>query len=309
MRVCSLLPSATEIVCALGVGERLVGVSHECDYPPEVAALPKLTWSNISPTLSSAAIDAAVSAALANGDGLYGLDVATLERLRPSLVLTQRLCDVCAVSADHVQAAIETLASKPRVLYLEPHSLEDILCNIGQVAAALGHPDRAGALVADLRSRIEAIQAASRHLTRPRVFCMEWVDPPYCGGHWMQEIVEMAGGEDALSHRHRPSFRIPWSRVLDYAPEVIVLTCCGCDLRRCLKEAKILAHMPNASQLPAFREGRVFATDGSSYFSRSGPRVVDSLEIMAHLIHPEIFAAPPLPGSWAKVRFDRAAAA
>jgi iron complex transport system substrate-binding protein len=309
MRVCSLLPSATEIVCSLGMGDHLLGVSHECDYPPEVATLPKLTWSNIASDLSSAAIDAVVNTALATGNALYGLDVTLLERLAPNLILTQRLCDVCAVAADHVQAALANLTCQPHVLYLEPHSLEDILRNIGQVADALGQPDRAIALVANLRSRIETIRAASRNVTRPRVFCMEWVDPPYCGGHWMQEIVELAGGDDALSHRHRPSYRISWGQVLSHAPEIIILTCCGYDLQRCLREARLLAQMPNASELPAFREDRVFATDGSSYFSRPGPRIVDSIEIMAHLIHPELFAAPSLPGSWAKVHLDWAAAA
>jgi iron complex transport system substrate-binding protein len=309
MRVCSLLPGATEIVCSLGMGTHLVGISHECDYPPEVSRLPKLTWSNISPDLSSVAIDATVSTTLANGGSLYGLDVVLLERLAPNLILTQRLCDVCAVSADDVQSALANLTCMPQVLYFEPHSLEDILCNIGQVAAVLGQPDRAIPLVANLRSRIETIRATSRSAPRPRVFCMEWVNPPYCGGHWMQEIVELAGGEDALSHRHRPSYRISWDQVLSHAPEIIILTCCGYDLQRCLREARLLAQMPNASELPAFREDRVFATDGSSYFSRPGPRIVDSLEIMAHLIHPELFAAPPLPGSWAKVHLDCAAAA
>jgi iron complex transport system substrate-binding protein len=309
MRVCSLLPSATEIVCSLGMGDHLVGVSHACDYPPEVAALPKLTWSNISPELSSAAIDAYVTTALAKGGELYGLDVALLERLAPDLILTQRLCDVCAVSADNVQAALANLTCKPQILYLEPHSVEDILRNIGEVAATLGQSDRAITLVANLLSRIETVRAGSRNAARPRVFCMEWVDPPYCGGHWMQEVVELAGGEDALSHRHRPSYRISWEQVLSYSPEIIVLTCCGYDLQRCLREAQLLVHMPNASELPAFREDRVFATDGSSFFSRPGPRIVDSLEIMAHLIHPELFAAPHLLGSWAKVHLDCAAAA
>jgi iron complex transport system substrate-binding protein len=309
MRICSLLPSATEIIAVLGLGDQLVGVSHECDHPPEVANLPKLTWSNIPPSLSSGAIDAAVSAALADGGGLYGLDVATLERLAPTHVLTQRLCDVCAVSVDHLETVLATLICKPQVLYLEPHSLEDILRNIGEVAAALGQPERGTAVVAGLRARIERVRAKSQSAARPRVFCMEWIDPPYCGGHWMQELVELAGGEDALAHRHRPSYRVSWNQVLDFAPELIVLTCCGYDLVRCLAEAPLLLRMQNASQLPAIRDGRVFATDGSSYFSRPGPRIVDSLEILAHLIHPERFAPPALPGSWAKVDLQRAAAA
>jgi iron complex transport system substrate-binding protein len=240
---------------------------------------------------------------------LYGLDISTLERLAPTHVLAQRLCDVCAVSADHVDAALASLPRKPRVLFLEPHSLEDILDSIGEVGAALGQSRRSDTLVAELRTRIEDVHAKTRSVHRPRVFCMEWVDPPYCGGHWMREMVEIAGGEDVLSHHHQESYRIPWTQVLDYAPEIIVLTCCGYNLSRCLEEARLLARLPNATSLPAFRHDRVFATDSSSYFSRSGPRIVDSLEILSHLIHPELFAAPTLTGAWSKVDLERVVAA
>jgi iron complex transport system substrate-binding protein len=302
VRVCSLLPSATEIVFALGMGRSLVGVTHECDYPPEAARIPKLTRSHILPGISSAAIDAAVSSTLEATGSLYELDLPLLERLRPDLILTQRLCDVCAVSFDGVQEAVRHLPSRPTVMNLEPHSLEDILGNILAVGRALGSEALAEKLVQALERRIHAVRRqAERAASRPRVLVMEWVNPPYCGGHWMKELVEMAGGTDDLANAHRPSYRLEWSRVLEFAPEVIVLTCCGLGLERVVREGEILAAFEGFAGLPAARAGRVFATDGSSYFSRPGPRIVESLEILGHLIHPELFAPPPLAGAFAAV--------
>ncbi len=307
MRVCSLLPSSTEIVCALGMGHLLVGVSHECDFPPEVVALPKLTWSNIRAGLSAAEIDRAVGSALGGGSGLYGLHIAQLEKLAPTVILTQRLCDVCAVADQQLQRALEALHCRPEVIYLEPHSLEDILADIHRVAGALLCRARGEQLVANLRSRIETIRTRAKGVVRPRVFCMEWVDPPYGGGHWMHDLVEIAGAEDRLALRHRPSARVDWRNVIAYAPEVIVVSCCGFDLARGAREAGLLAQMPGIWDMPAVRTGRVFATDGSSYFSRPGPRIVDSLEILAHLIHPRLFQSPETTRGWTKVALARAA--
>ncbi|MGH9356009.1 MAG: cobalamin-binding protein [Terriglobia bacterium] len=292
MRICSLLPSATEIVYALGLGPHLAGVSHECDFPPEAALLPKLTRSNIPGGLPSREIDSTVSATLDTAGSLYEIDLPLLESLRPDLILTQRLCDVCAVSFDRVQEAVKGLPSHPEVLNLEPRSLNDIFENIRQVAAAAAEP-RDAALVSSLHARVEAVRAKTRGLLeRPRVFCMEWVDPPYCGGHWMKELVEIAGGRDDLALLHRPSERIEWKRVLEFAPEVIVLTCCGFELDRSAQEGAILAGFEGACDLPAARTGRVYATDASHFFSRPGPRIVDSLEILAHIVHPELFSPP-----------------
>ena len=294
VRICSLLPSATEIVFALGQGASLVGVTHECDYPPEAAGLPHVTRTNIPAGLSSRQIDASVTSTLVTAGSLYELDLPLLDRLQPDLILTQRLCEVCAVSSDRVEQSVESLASRPRVLNLEPHSLDDILSNIRTVAEAIGCD--AERLLASLRRRIDAVVQKSRGVSsRPRVFCMEWADPPYCGGHWMAELVEMAGGRDELAKTHRPSQRIEWSRVAEYAPEVIVLTCCGFPLERNRQEAQALAPYP---ELPAVRSGRIYATDGSAYFSRPGPRIVDSLEILAHLIHPELFPPPCLKNAF-----------
>ncbi len=309
MRVCSLLPSATEIVFALGKGHSLVGVTHECNYPPEASPVPKVTRSNIPPGISSREIDSAVSSTLGTEGTLYELDLPLLETLRPDLILTQRLCDVCAVSFDRVEAAAKNLSSRPTVLNLEPHSLEDILSNIRTVGKALGCDASAETVVAGLQRRIDAVREKTRNVpSRPRVFSMEWVDPPYCGGHWMKELVEIAGGRDDLSNLHRPSYRIEWSKVLDYSPEIVVLTCCGFSLERCEKEGEVLAKFDRLHELPAAKAERIFATDGSSYFSRPGPRIVESLEILAHLIHPEIFPAPPLPGAFSCLDLARVGA-
>jgi len=306
VRICSLLPSATEIVFALGAGGLLVGVSHECDYPAATAHIPKVTRSNIPLGLSSEQIDAAVSSNLRAAGSLYELDLPLLEELQPDLVITQRLCDVCAVSFDRVQEAVADLKSRPPVLNLEPHSLDGILTNIRVVGTAIGRRSAAETVVASLQLRIDAIRKKARSLTyKPRVFCMEWVNPPYCGGHWMRELVEIAGGRDELSNYRRPSYRIDWSRVLEFSPEVIVLTCCGFDLHRCMQEAEILATFEGVLALPAAKAGRIFATDGSAYFSRPGPRIVDSLEILAHLIHPELFPPPALSGAFSALDLSR----
>lgn len=300
MRICSLLPSATEMVYALGQGDLLVGRTHECDFPAAALRLPQVTRANIAPGLSSREIDAAVSGTLKSVGSLYELDLELLEQLQPDLILSQRLCDVCAVSSDRVEEAVAGLKSRPRVLNLEPHSLDDILGNIRTVAQAAGCEAAGEAVVLGLRKRIDAVEQKTRHLaSQPRAFCMEWVDPPYCGGHWMKELVELAGGRDELANLHRPSYRIPWRKVRDYAPEIIVLTCCGFGLERNRQEAELLASFEGALELPAFRTGRVYATDGSSYFARPGPRIVESLEILAHLIHPEVFPAPPLKDAFA----------
>ncbi|HEY6352144.1 MAG TPA: cobalamin-binding protein [Candidatus Angelobacter sp.] len=302
MRICSLLPSATEIVFALGVQDSLVGVTHECDYPPETARIPRVTSSNIPEGLSSGEIDRMVSSNLATQGTLYELNQALLEELAPDLILTQRLCDVCAVAFDKVQEVAVNLSSRPRVVNLEPHCLEDILENIRLVGTLVHASEKADRLVDSYRRRIAAIHEKTRALPiHPRVFCMEWVSPPYCGGHWMKKLVEIAGGRDDLASSGRPSCRIEWNRVLEFAPDAIVLTCCGYKLARVEEEARLLAQFDRFYELPAARNNRVYATNGSDYFSRPGPRIIESLEILAHLIHPEIFPAPQLPDAFSTV--------
>jgi len=303
MRICSLFPAATEIVFALGFGDALVGVSHECNYPAAASRLPSVTKSNIPDGLTSAEIDGVVSAKLKDGGSLYGLDAALLERLSPDVILTQQLCEVCALSGDEVRQCLSALACRPQLISLAADSLAGILDDIRTVATALGRRDRGERLVGSLQARIDAIARRTASVAyRPRVFCMEWVDPPYCGGHWMKELVEIAGGHDALAVAQRPSYRVAWQDVLDFAPEIIVLTCCGLDVERAARESRILAGFAGAHALPAIRNDQVFAADCSAYFARPGPRIVDSLEILAHIIHTQLFTAPPLAGAFRKLR-------
>ena len=304
MRICTLFPAATEMVFALGSGDGLVGVSHECNYPDEAARRPRVTRSKVPDGLTSAEIERIVTATLREGGSLYELDTALIERLAPDLVVTQQLCEVCALSSEEARQCLSALACQPELVSLQANSLSGILDDIGTLAVALGRHDRGERLIAGLRARIDAIARMTRGAPRPRVFCMEWVDPPYCGGHWMKELVEIAGGHDALSVSERPSYRIAWQDVLDFAPEIIVLTCCGFDVERSARETATLAGFPGAHGLPAIRNGRVFATDSAAYFARPGPRIVDSLEILAHIIHPEIFPTPRLPGAFRRVRIS-----
>jgi iron complex transport system substrate-binding protein len=290
MRVVSLLPAATEIVAALGMVDRLVGVSHECDHPPGVAAKPRVTRCAIhGNALPSEAIDRWVTDTLAATGTLYTMDEALMRSLRPDVILTQRLCDVCAVGYGTVTAFAATLPGPPVVVNLEPSSLADVLRDIRNVGGALGVPERATRLVADLEARIEAVRSRAGDTPPRRCVLLEWVAPPFRSGHWGPELVEIAGGVEPLGRRGENAARVPWQAVLDAAPEVLVLACCGFDLARTLADVRRLEAMPGWRSLPAVRRGEVYAVDGSAYFSRPGPRLVDSLELLAELLHPERF--------------------
>lgn len=293
MRIVSLLPSTTEIAFALGLGDEVVAVTHECDYPPEARGRPVITRSALDHEgATSAEIDAAVRGQLRDQLSLYHLDTDLLAELRPDLILTQALCDVCAVSFGSVERAVAEAGGEPRVLSLEPTTLDGIFGCIIAVGAAAGCRERALELVDALRARVERVRAAATALpTRPRVACLEWFDPPFGPGHWLPELIAIAGGRPGLGRAGEPSRRIQWGEVIALAPEVIVLAPCGFGLERAVSEAAaILPHRPGWAALPAVRAGRVYAVDGSSYFSRPGPRIVDSLELLAGLIHPEHFA-------------------
>lgn len=293
MRIVSLLPSTTEIAFALGLGDQVVAVTHECDYPPAARGRPVITASALDHgSASSEEIDAAVRGQLRDGLSIYSLDQAMLERIRPDLILTQALCEVCAVSFGAVERAVAAVGVAPRVLSLEPADLEGILGSIIAVGSATGRREAALELVAGLRARVEAVrERAAQAAHRPRVACLEWFDPPFGPGHWLPELVAIAGGRPGLGRAGEPSRRISWGDVIAFAPEVIVLTPCGFDLDRTVHEAgEILPHRMGWSALPAVRAGRVYAVDGNSYFSRPGPRIVESLELLARLIHPELFA-------------------
>lgn len=286
----SLLPAATEIVAALGMLDSLVGVSHECDYPEEVGRKPRVTHCEIHGSdLPSAEIDRWVRDRLRASGTLYTMDEDLVRRLRPDAILTQRLCDVCAVAYGTVAGFAVTLPGPPRVVNLEPSSLTDILRDIRTVGEVLGVPERAEVVVGSLVGRIEAVRERAASAPRRRCVLLEWIDPPFCAGHWGPELVEIAGGVDPIGRRGSDSVAVPWDAVVEMAPEVLIVACCGCSVERAFADLPILRSRPGFDRLPAAQRGEVYVADGSAYFSRPGPRIVDSLEILAGILHPEIF--------------------
>lgn len=299
MRIVSLLPSATEIICALGLEDQLVGVSHECDWPPFVRHLPKVTRSLIPAEATSAEIDRLVREQVQSGRAVYTLDLPMLEALRPDLIVTQALCDVCAVAEDDVRAAACTLPGSPRIITLEPQTLSQVFDAIRQVACAVGAEHKAKEVIGELSARVEVIAARSAQIQRrPRVALLEWLDPPFSCGHWNPELVRLAGGIEGLGREGHPSRTLRWEEVIAWQPEVVFIACCGFSIERTLEDMALLTNVPGWEDLPAVRAGRVYVADGSHYFSRPGPRLVDSLEILAHALHPEVHPLPaglPLP--------------
>ena len=293
-RIVSLLPSATEIVCALGLEESLVGVTHECDFPPSVVGKPVLTSSRIShETLSSAEIDHAVRSQLDGHGSIYGLDEKLLAELKPDLVITQELCEVCAVSYKTVLQAARLIESDARVVSLEPNNIQDIFANIRTVGELAGAAPAADALVRDLAVQLDALAVLLTEVeTRPRTLVLEWLEPPFAPGHWVPEQVAFAGGDAGFGNPGGKSRTTTAGEIRDYAPEVIVLAPCGYykeDTLRALGRARL----PRGwNELPAVRDGKVWAVDATSYFSRPGPRVVEGAEILLKVIHPEIFGEP-----------------
>ncbi len=302
MRIVSLLPSATEIVFALGLGDDLAGVTHECDYPPEAKLLPAVTHSIFEHAGSSAEIHRHISSAVHSGSSIYGLDQQLLEKLDPDLILTQELCQVCAVSYGEVRKAVRQLPGERKVLSLEPTSLEGILGTIRQAGEATGTSRQAEAVVRDLRQRIDAVaRRADGVFAPPKVFAMEWLDPPFIGGHWVPEMIRLAGGRDGLGQEGKPSRQASWEEIAAYDPDVIVLMPCGYDLDRTLMDLGQVKLPPAWHGLRAVLGGRVYAVDGSSYFNRPGPRIVDGLEILAEILHPDRFPRRKPGDAWAKV--------
>ena len=301
MRILSLLPSATEIVYALGLGDDLVGVSHECDYPPEVKTKPVVSASDLNPNLSSTAIHGVVSAHRHPAHSLYRLDEGLLQQIDPEVILTQELCTVCAIPVAQVREAARILAGPCRIVSLEPNNLSQILDNILTVGEVTGSGERARAVTRALQERVDhVVQIASRATSHPRVFCMEWMDPPMAGGHWVPEMVRLAGGTDAIGNEGDPSTVIRWQQVVEYSPEVLVVMPCGFRIERSLAEMDRLSKREGWGDFPAVRSGRVYIVDSPSYFSRPGPRTVTGLEILAGLIHPELFSGLIPPGAAVK---------
>jgi iron complex transport system substrate-binding protein len=294
MRIVSLLPSATEIISVLGVADQLVGVTHECDWPASVVGLPKVTRTLIPTDASSAEIDRLVRERMGKNTALYTLDMATLERLKPDVIVTQALCDVCAVAEEEVKNAACQLPNLPPVVNLEPETLGEVLACIRQVADAIGEPRRADTVIASLQARVDAVAArGARASHKPRVALLEWLDPPFSTGHWNPELVRLAGGVDGLGREGAKSRTLTWEEVIAYQPEVVLISCCGFTTARAMEDLPVLDRVAGWDDVPAVRNGRVYVTDGAAYFSRPGPRLVDSLELLAHVIHPETNPLPP----------------
>jgi iron complex transport system substrate-binding protein len=283
-RIASLLPGATEIALALGLRTSLVAVSHSCDFPGRVARLPRVTRTSLPLGAPSREIDALVRAALARGESLYRVDGPALDALRPDLILTQELCRVCAVGPAEVSQVLPALRCAPAVLSLGPTTLEGVFLAIGEVGAATGRARRAERVVAALRRRVDAVRARRRPGPRPRVAFLEWLDPPICGGHWNPELVELAGGRDGLGAAGAPSRAVSWEELRDWCPEVLVVACCGYSAERSRADLDAMRVLPGAAALPCFRSGRVYLLDGTALFSRPGPSLVPSLELLAGLL-------------------------
>ncbi len=290
-RIVSLLPAATEIAAALGLMDDVVGVSHECDFPEEANTRPRVTHCPVhNAGLTSKEVDEWVRRALRENGTIYTIDEPFLRKLRPDVILTQKLCDVCAVGYGTVARLAETLPGPPRVVNLEPSSVSDIFEDIRQVAEVGGVSKRADKVIAQLSARVEAVrERAAQIAERPRCFLMEWIDPPFCSGHWGPELVEIAGGYDPLGRKHHPSAQIDWQQVLDARPDIIVLALCGYDVDLARRDYELLRRFPGFDTLPAAGTGAIYIADASAYFARPGPRIVDSLEILAGILHPEEF--------------------
>ena len=292
MRIVSLLPSATEIICSLGLRDQLVGVTHECDYPPNVAGLPVVTTSQIPSTATSQEIDAMVREQLDKTNALYSLKEDVLESLSPDLIVTQTLCDVCAVAAGEVQRAILRLSHVPEVLNLEPSSLGEVLNGFRDLAAIVEKvsgkqlSENANSCIRELESRIDRVRERNKGVEPKSVVLMEWIDPPFSAGHWSPEIVGIAGGKELLGIAGERSQTISWERVRTANPDVLVLACCGFDVPRTMQDRGILESYPGWNSMKCVQQKQVYVVDGSAYFSRPGPRLVDSLEILANVLWP-----------------------
>ena len=295
LRICSFLPSATEIVYLLGLGDSLYGVSHECDFPPGASDKPKVVRSRIdSSSMTSHEIDAAVTDMMMRGESIYSVAEDVLTSARPDLVVTQRLCEVCAVSFEDVQEAVGRLDVVPTVLSLDPHGVDDVLEDIKLLGKHTGRQSVAHVAVFNLRARIDAVRRSVVGASeRPTVACIEWMSPVIAAGHWVPEMVQIAGGSDALVEPGDPSPRLEFERVSDADPDVVVLMPCGMDATQASAEFNALPDRSRWEDLRAVRTGRAYVVDSGALFSRSGPRLVDGMEVLAHILHPDLFPTAP----------------
>lgn len=284
MRIVSLLPSATEILYAIGAGDELVGVTHECDFPPEVLALPKLTSSALPHAANAGEIDRHVRRSLHAGSSLYHLDAELLERLAPDLIVTQELCAVCAVSYDIVDRAAKRLRGDPRIVSLEPSSLDDVFATIGFLGEVTGHRDQARHVEEAMRANFATLRRRTQRAEPPRVLVLEWTDPPMSGGHWTPELVERAGATPILAHPQANSQTLEWDAIAGADPDAVIVVPCGFDLEKTHAATAELEAIPQWRELRARREARVLLMDGNAYVNRPGPRLFDSARIMAKLL-------------------------
>ncbi len=288
MQIVSLVPSATEMLFALGLGSDVVGVTHECDYPPAARERPKVTRDLLPAGLTAAEIDAAVKRRTLAGESIYELDTDALHDLEPDLIVTQALCSVCAVSFDDVRAIAEEIESRPLVISLDPHTVGEVLADARTLGQATNRKDAAVALVRDASQRIDRIRLAVRGARRPRVVALEWLDPPFAAGHWTPQLIEYAGGEDVLGFAGERSEERAWDEIAASLPDIVVVMPCGYEAEIAHREAEM-----HRDELAALGAGEVVAVDAAAYFSRPGPRIVDGLELLAHIIHPELVARAP----------------
>jgi iron complex transport system substrate-binding protein len=283
MRIVSLVPSATEMLFALGLGDDIVAVTHECDYPPQATTLPRVTRDKLPAGLSAAEIDAAVKERTLAGEPIYELDIERLHELQPDLIVTQALCKVCAVSYDDVREIAEEIDSQPMVIALDPHTVGEVLGDARTIAQATDTKDAAVDLIREASERIDRIRVAVRGARRPRVVALEWLDPPYAAGHWTPQLIEYAGGEDVLGFTGESSEEQSWELIAASEPDLVIVMPCGFDAEIAHREAEM-----HREQLASLGAGEVVAVDASAYFSRPGPRIVEGLELLAHIIHPEL---------------------
>jgi len=304
MRICSLLPSATDIIVALGLRDNLVAVTHECEVPPGAQAIPVITRSTLpAGTVNSRGIDNHVRAAAHGGSSLYLLDQAMLEKCDPDLIITQELCDVCAIGYQHVAAAVRrleaTASTKRVILSVEPQTLEQILEATFRIGEAAGVRDGARQVVREMHERIDMLSEIGRRATSQlRVLAMEWLDPPYTAGHWVPEMIRLVGGRDELGREGEFSYEITWDDVAKYDPDIIIVMPCSFGLKEVLAETALLGQHAEWTRLRAVRTGRVYAVDAARYFSRHGPRIVDGLAMLGEMIHPELFPRHAAAGAW-----------
>ncbi|MGB9184489.1 MAG: ABC transporter substrate-binding protein [Solirubrobacteraceae bacterium] len=290
MRIVSLVPSATEMLFELGLGPDLVAVTHECDYPPEARELPKVTRDVLPSGLDAAQIDAAVKERTLAGQSIYELDARAVHELEPDLIVTQALCSVCAVSYDDVRAIADEIAGRPQVISLDPHTIGEVLGDARTLAQATDRKDAGVDLIAAAAARIDRIRLAVREARRLRVVALEWLDPPFVAGHWTPQLIDYAGGEDVLGFAGENSEQRTWEEIRAAQPDVVIVMPCGYDAEIAHREAEM-----HRDELASLGAGEVVAVDASAYFSRPGPRLVDGLELLAHILHPELVPQAPAP--------------